>query len=73
MKTGLSKVTQFHNVGMLASNTRGTSLNYNGSKGGKVAPYLRKEFWQQPSNQFWNSYLYSQASKEYFNDSISRM
>lgn len=36
-------------------------------------PYLKADFWNNPSNHFWNTALYSQASKDYFNNSIGTL
>lgn len=29
-------------------------------------PYLKLSFWLDPSNQFWNKYNYSEASRDYY-------
>lgn len=35
-----------------------------------VHPYLRRTFWLNPSNHFWESDLYSEESKQYFRDCL---
>lgn len=50
---------------------------YKGSKANRsngeraLHPYMRPEFWANPRNQFWNSSLYSEKSKEYFNKRLT--
>lgn len=39
----------------------------------KRHPYLKIEFWMNTANHFWNTGMYSEKSKEYFNDSIAKM
>lgn len=34
-------------------------------------PYERLGFWENPSNQFWETGLYSEASKDYFRNWLS--
>jgi hypothetical protein len=34
-------------------------------------PYLRHDFWTNPSNQFWNSGMYSEESKQYLKEHIT--
>lgn len=34
-------------------------------------PYQRLSFWIEERNQFWNTNLYSQKSKDYFNKWLS--
>lgn len=35
--------------------------------------YQKLSFWSKPENQFWQSPMYSEASKDYFNKWLSNM
>lgn len=37
---------------------------------GDTHPYMKASFWANPSNHFWETELYSEASKEYFRKSL---
>jgi hypothetical protein len=43
------------------------------SSGDNQHPYLKVNFWQNPTNHFWNSELYSEKSKDYFLKSVENM
>jgi len=65
MKTGLDKRVQLKGRG--ETNTRFKNAKpYNYVR----HPYLKTEFWLNPCNQFWNSDLYADEAKDYFNKSI---
>jgi hypothetical protein len=69
MKTSLSKVTQLKGLG-LNTNFKSGSTVPRSSSGDNRHPYLKRDFWLNPTNQFWNTGLYSQKSKDYFMESL---
>lgn len=41
------------------------------STNSEKSPYLRLGFWENPSNQFWETAMYSEKSKDYFRNWLS--
>lgn len=41
------------------------------STNSEKAPYLRLQFWENPSNQFWRSDVHTDKSRDHFNNWIS--
>jgi hypothetical protein len=35
-------------------------------------PYLRTDFWLNPENHFWNSRLYTEKAKRYYESSLRK-
>jgi len=68
----LPKSQQFmsHKGGNPGHDYRKKSVNRKCSSGDAVHPYMKASFWANPSNQFWETELYSEASKEYFRKSL---
>lgn len=63
------KMVRFENKGL--NHMHGSRKKTHGTVG--VHPYLRAEFWNNPLNQFWNTDMYSDESKEYFNKWLNKM
>lgn len=71
MKTGF-KPFRYTGKGAQGTNSNGSCNLGRSSTEHQKHPYLRKDFWANPLNQFWNTAMYSEASKRYFNESIQR-
>jgi hypothetical protein len=39
-------------------------------KSDRQHPYMKVEFWMNPLNQFWNTGMYTENAKAYFNSSL---
>lgn len=37
------------------------------------SPYLKPQFWANPSNHFWESPIYTESAKEYFRRNLAVM
>lgn len=55
-------MVRFENSGL--NHLHGSRKKTYGSVG--VHPYLRPVFWNNPSNHFWETEMYTEESKDYF-------
>lgn len=60
---------QWRNSG--AKTNKSMSGHIKSSSGDSRCRYLRTSFWFQPENKFWDSPMYSQASKDFFESRLS--
>lgn len=50
--------------------TGAKNVPISGTKDTLTHPYLKRKFWANPRNQFWENGNYSEKSKEYFRKAL---